>query len=97
MKDMFLLLGTIKDAAAAISFIEAGCEPSSHRARTQCGGIADENNLTWIPGCMTPTGSSLPNRWSEAGKIISGTSLGPWLYGRDQDLSRSVSCRLQAG
>ncbi len=68
MKDMLLGVGTIKDAAAAISFIEAGCDYLiSPGLVPDVAEIADENNLLWIPGCMTPTeiiaAESMGRRW----------------------------------
>lgn len=56
MKDMFLGVGTIKNADGAKSFIDAGCDyiisPGLVPAVSE---IANENNMLWIPGCMTPT------------------------------------------
>ena len=53
---MHLGVGTIKNAAMARSFIDAGCD------YIICPGlvadvaeVADANNMLWIPGCMTPT------------------------------------------
>ncbi len=56
MKDMFLGVGTIKNAAMAQSFIEAGCDYIISPGLVEpVAKVANENNMLWIPGCMTPT------------------------------------------
>ena len=56
MKDMYLGVGTIKNGEMAQTFIDAGCD------YIICPGlvasvakVADDNNMLWVPGCMTPT------------------------------------------
>jgi len=54
--DLYLGAGTIKDAATAQLFINAGADflISPALAMDVCE-VAKANNILWIPGCMTPT------------------------------------------
>ena len=53
---LFLGAGTIKDAAAAKLFIDAGADfLVSPAFSDDVHAVAIENNLLWVPGCMTPT------------------------------------------
>lgn len=56
LKGMYLGVGTIKDANAAKAFIDAGADylisPGLVEDAIQ---VAKENNMLWVPGCMTPT------------------------------------------
>ena len=56
LKDMYLGIGTIKNGSMAQTFIDARAD------YIICPGlieevakIADENNILWVPGCMTPS------------------------------------------
>ena len=56
LKGMYLGIGTIKNAEAAQTFIDAGTD------YIVCPGlveevakVADQNSMLWIPGCMTPS------------------------------------------
>ena len=53
---MYLGVGTIKNAASALTYIDAGAEfiicPGMIEA---VGEIADQHKLFYVPGCMTPT------------------------------------------
>ena len=88
MKDMFLGVGTIKDAAAAISFIEAGCDYLiSPGLVPNVVEIADENNLTWIPGCMTPTEIiAAESMGAKLVKLFPGNILGPGYMAAIKDI-----------
>lgn len=56
MPGMYLGIGTIKNAAAAKAFIEAGADfLISPGLVEDVVKVADEHNILWIPGCMTPT------------------------------------------
>jgi 2-dehydro-3-deoxyphosphogluconate aldolase/(4S)-4-hydroxy-2-oxoglutarate aldolase len=56
MKDMLLGVDTIKNVSMAQSFIDAGCDYIiSPGLAEPVAEIARENNILWIPGCMTPT------------------------------------------
>lgn len=56
MPGMYLGIGTIKNAAVAKEFLEAGADflisPGLSEDVVQ---VADEQGVLWIPGCMTPS------------------------------------------
>jgi 2-dehydro-3-deoxyphosphogluconate aldolase/(4S)-4-hydroxy-2-oxoglutarate aldolase len=55
-KDMYLGIGTIKTGEMAQTFVDAGCDyiicPGLVEAVAK---VADDNQMLWVPGCMTPT------------------------------------------
>jgi 2-dehydro-3-deoxyphosphogluconate aldolase / (4S)-4-hydroxy-2-oxoglutarate aldolase len=56
LKGMYLGVGTIKNAEMAQAFIDAGCDYIISPGLVQSvAKVADDNNMLWIPGCMTPT------------------------------------------
>lgn len=56
LKDMYLGVGTIKNAAMAQAFIDAGTDYIICPGLVEpVAKLADKNNMLWIPGCMTPT------------------------------------------
>lgn len=56
MNDLKLATGTIRTAAEAQAFIDAGADfIISPFFDTAIGEAARRNNILWIPGCMTPT------------------------------------------
>ena len=56
MKDMFLGVGTIKNAEMAQQFIDAGADYLISPGLVESvATIADKNNMLWVPGCMTPS------------------------------------------
>jgi 2-dehydro-3-deoxyphosphogluconate aldolase/(4S)-4-hydroxy-2-oxoglutarate aldolase len=56
LKDMYLGVGTIKNAEAAKTFIDAGCDYIISPGLVETvASVADENDMLWIPGCMTPS------------------------------------------
>ena len=56
MKDMFLGVGTIKNATMAEAFLDAGCDYIISPGMVKSVAVfSNANNLPWIPGCMTPT------------------------------------------
>ncbi len=55
-KDMYLGIGTIKNEATAQIFIDAGADfIISPGLIPSVAKLADQHNLLWIPGCMTPS------------------------------------------
>lgn len=79
MKDMHLGVGTIKNAAMARSFIDAGCDyiicPG---LAADVAEVADANNMLWIPGCMTPTEIIAAEKMGATMiKLFPGNVLGP--------------------
>lgn len=56
LKGMFLGIGTIKNGATAQTFIDAGADYIISPGLVESvAGVADKNNIFWVPGCMTPT------------------------------------------
>lgn len=56
LKDMYLGVGTIKNAEAAQAFIDAGADYIiSPGLVEEAAAVADKHGLLWVPGCMTPT------------------------------------------
>jgi 2-dehydro-3-deoxyphosphogluconate aldolase / (4S)-4-hydroxy-2-oxoglutarate aldolase len=56
LKGMYLGVGTIKDAASAQAFVDAGADYLISPGLVEDAvAVADKNNLLWVPGCMTPT------------------------------------------
>ncbi len=56
LKDMYLGIGTIKNGEMAQTFIDAGADFIICPGLVEdVAKVADENNLLWVPGCMTPT------------------------------------------
>jgi 2-dehydro-3-deoxyphosphogluconate aldolase/(4S)-4-hydroxy-2-oxoglutarate aldolase len=56
MKDMYLGVGTIKNAEMAQQFIDAGADYLiSPGLVPSVAAIADKNDMLWVPGCMTPS------------------------------------------
>jgi 2-dehydro-3-deoxyphosphogluconate aldolase/(4S)-4-hydroxy-2-oxoglutarate aldolase len=79
MKDMYLGVGTIKNADAAEAFIAAGADYIVCPGLVESVGKAsDSRDRLWIPGCMTP---SEIIRAEEMGvtliKLFPGNLLGP--------------------
>jgi 2-dehydro-3-deoxyphosphogluconate aldolase / (4S)-4-hydroxy-2-oxoglutarate aldolase len=56
MSGMYLGIGTIKNAASAKAFIEAGADfLISPGLAEDVVKVADEHEMLWVPGCMTPS------------------------------------------
>jgi 2-dehydro-3-deoxyphosphogluconate aldolase / (4S)-4-hydroxy-2-oxoglutarate aldolase len=56
LKDMYLGIGTIKNGEMAQTFIDAGADFIICPGLVEeVARVADQNNLLWVPGCMTPT------------------------------------------
>jgi 2-dehydro-3-deoxyphosphogluconate aldolase/(4S)-4-hydroxy-2-oxoglutarate aldolase len=54
--DLYLGIGTIKSAAEAKAFIKAGADfLVAPIVNPEVAAVAAEQNMLWIPGCMTPT------------------------------------------
>lgn len=79
LSGMYLGIGTIKTAEAAQSFIDAGADfiicPGLVEAVAK---VADENNMLWVPGCMTPSEIiHAENMGAKMIKLFPGNILGP--------------------
>ena len=79
MKDMFLGVGTIKNADAARKFIDAGADYIiSPGLVKQVAKVADRHDMLWVPGCMTPSEIIRAENWgAKLIKLFPGNILGP--------------------
>ncbi len=79
MKDMYLGVGTIKNAAMAQTFVDAGCDYIISPGLVEpVAKLADENNMLWIPGCMTATEIiAAETMGAKLIKLFPGNILGP--------------------
>jgi 2-dehydro-3-deoxyphosphogluconate aldolase/(4S)-4-hydroxy-2-oxoglutarate aldolase len=77
--DLYLGIGTIKSAAEAKAFIKAGADfLIAPVVNPEVAKVAAENNLLWIPGCMTPSEIySAQELKAEAIKIFPANIVGP--------------------
>ena len=79
MKDLYLGIGTIKNADMARTFIDAGAD------YLICPGwvpevaeVADQHDMLWVPGCMTPSDIiAAENKGARMIKLFPGNVLGP--------------------
>lgn len=56
LKDMYLGIGTIKNADSAKAFIDAGADYIISPGLVEdAAKLADQHDMLWVPGCMTPT------------------------------------------
>ena len=56
LKGMYLGIGTIKNGESAQAFIDAGADFIICPGLVEdVARVADENNMLWVPGCMTPS------------------------------------------
>lgn len=79
MKDMYLGIGTIKNADMAKAFIDAGTDfivcPGLVK---KVGEVADKEDMLWVPGCMTPTEIiKAESLGAKVIKLFPGNMLGP--------------------
>jgi 2-dehydro-3-deoxyphosphogluconate aldolase / (4S)-4-hydroxy-2-oxoglutarate aldolase len=79
MPDMFFGAGTIKTVKEAVAFFHADADffvaPNLDEG---VGGVANNQNMLWIPGCMTPSEIHLARQQGAAMiKIFPANVLGP--------------------
>lgn len=79
MPELQLGIGTIKTAAEATAFIEAGADfIVAPTINPEVGAVAKQHHLLWIPGCMTPTEISTAQQHGAALiKLFPANILGP--------------------
>ena len=79
LKGMYLGVGTIKNAAAAQSFIDAGADYLISPGLVEDAiSVADKNNVLWVPGCMTPSEIIKAEQLgAKMVKLFPGNILGP--------------------
>lgn len=76
---MYLGIGTIKNAASAQAFIDAGADfiicPGLIE---EVARVADDHDMLWVPGCMTPSEIiRAENLGAKMIKLFPGNILGP--------------------
>ena len=79
MPGLLLGIGTIKNRKSAKKYVQAGADfivcPSMNE---EVAEIAEDEELLWIPGCMTPTEiAAAENAGATLVKIFPGNILGP--------------------
>lgn len=79
LKDMYLGIGTIKTKEMAEVFIDAGADYIiSPGFIDEVANTADQKNMLWIPGCMTPSEIiRAENMGAKMIKLFPGNILGP--------------------
>ncbi|PRY54255.1 2-dehydro-3-deoxyphosphogluconate aldolase/(4S)-4-hydroxy-2-oxoglutarate aldolase [Arcticibacter pallidicorallinus] len=79
MPGMYLGVGTIKDAASAQAFIDAGADYIiSPGLVDDVAEVSDKNGMLWVPGCMTPTEIIKAEKMgAKFVKLFPGNILGP--------------------
>ena len=79
LKEMYLGIGTIKNAEMTKAFIDAGADfiicPGLIE---EVAKVANENKMLWVPGCMTPSEIiRAENLGAKMIKLFPGNILGP--------------------
>ncbi|SHM84328.1 2-dehydro-3-deoxyphosphogluconate aldolase / (4S)-4-hydroxy-2-oxoglutarate aldolase [Cyclobacterium lianum] len=79
MKDLLLGIGTIKNKKMAETYIAAGADFIICPGLVEeVAEIADQHNMLWIPGCMTPSEIiKAENMGAKMIKLFPGDMLGP--------------------
>lgn len=79
MPDLFLGIGTIKNAADAKQFVDMGADfIVSPITDPETGDVCKAAGVLWIPGCMTPTEISVAEKaGAPLAKLFPGNILGP--------------------
>lgn len=79
LKGMYLGVGTIKNAKTAQAFIDAGADYIISPGLVESvAEVADDNNMLWVPGCMTPSEIiAAENLGARFVKLFPGNLLGP--------------------
>ncbi|HEX2682639.1 MAG TPA: bifunctional 4-hydroxy-2-oxoglutarate aldolase/2-dehydro-3-deoxy-phosphogluconate aldolase [Ferruginibacter sp.] len=88
MPEMYLGVGTIKNASMAQGFIDAGANfIISPGLVNEVAMLAKEKSLPWIPGCMTPTEIiAAETMGAKLVKLFPGNLLGPAFMSAIKDL-----------
>lgn len=76
---MYLGVGTVKDAASAQAFADAGADYIiSPGLVEEVVHVSEKNGLLWVPGCMTPSEIiNAENMGAKLVKLFPGNILGP--------------------
>jgi 2-dehydro-3-deoxyphosphogluconate aldolase/(4S)-4-hydroxy-2-oxoglutarate aldolase len=79
LQGMWLGVGTIKNVESAKDFIDAGADYLiSPGLVKSVAKFADQHDMLWIPGCMTPSEIIRAEQWgAKMIKLFPGNLLGP--------------------
>lgn len=79
LKGMVLGIGTIKNGEMAKQFVDAGTDYLICPGLVESvAKVADQNNMLWVPGCMTPTEIiAAETLGAQFVKLFPGNILGP--------------------
>jgi 2-dehydro-3-deoxyphosphogluconate aldolase/(4S)-4-hydroxy-2-oxoglutarate aldolase len=79
LSGMYLGIGTIKDAASAQAFIDAGADYIISPGLVEdVIPVANKHNMLWVPGCMTPSEIIKAEQLgARVVKLFPGNILGP--------------------
>lgn len=90
---MYLGIGTIKNAAMANAFIEAGADYIICPGLVEeVAEVADKINMLWVPGCMTPSEIiRAENMGAKMIKLFPGNILGPAFMSSIKELFPQLS------
>lgn len=79
LPDLILGVGTIKNVEQAERFISAGAEfIVSPIINVSIANLCNENNIFWVPGCMTPSEIAVAEEYkAPLVKLFPGDLLGP--------------------
>lgn len=92
LSGMYLGVGTIKNAAQAQAFIDAGADYIISPGLVEdAAKVADNNNMLWVPGCMTPTEIIRAEQLgAKFVKLFPGNILGPGFMSAIKELFPEV-------
>src|SRR5215218_2294128 len=98
-KGMYLGIGTIKNGAQAQAFIDAGADYIISPGLVEdAAGVADKNNVLWVPGCMTPTEIiKAETLGARLVKIFPGNVLGPGFISAIKELFSGLQFIITGG
>lgn len=88
LKGMYLGVGTIKNGQTAQAFIDAGADYIISPGLVESvAKVVDDNNMLWVPGCMTPSEIiSAENLGARFVKLFPGNILGTDFMSAIKDL-----------
>jgi 2-dehydro-3-deoxyphosphogluconate aldolase/(4S)-4-hydroxy-2-oxoglutarate aldolase len=96
---MYLGIGTIKNAAQAQAFIDAGADYIISPGLVEdAARVADKNGVLWVPGCMTPTEIiKAETLGAKMVKIFPGNVLGPGFISAIKELFSGLQFMITGG
>jgi 2-dehydro-3-deoxyphosphogluconate aldolase/(4S)-4-hydroxy-2-oxoglutarate aldolase len=99
LKGMYLGIGTIKNRDSAKAFVDAGADYLiSPGMVEEAAQVADENNMLYVPGCMTPTEIiKAEHLGAKMVKIFPGNVLGPGFISAIKELFPGMQFMITGG